>query len=179
MKTKEFFLKNIEETNELFNNSSDAEKRVMIAQDCIDRILVKLLNPYKGNMLILETNIDDDLSSLEINKETINDKGCQVCAKGGLFASYIGRVNNFNTCTFSLGNHVNNDAHQKLLEIFSLEQLTIIEMAFENAKYIKSVPISSELEAELENFHNRYESSEERLIAICENIIENKGTFIL
>jgi hypothetical protein len=166
---KETFLKRIEETNELFNNSSNAEKRVMVAQDCIDRIKAKLLEPQTARIIRLP-----DFKN--VNKENVNSVTCEVCAKGGLFASYVGRVNNFDESSY-ITNSENNPAHKKLLEIFTLKQLAIIEYAFEGQQYINSVYISNS--SALRFFYQSYETDEKRLIAICENIIKNNGDFVL
>jgi hypothetical protein len=170
-KLKNAFLKRIEKTNELFNNSSDAEKRVMIAQDCIDRIKAKLLEPQTARIIRLP-------NWANVNKENVNSITCEVCAKGGLLASYVGRVNSFDESSY-IGNGDNNVAHKKLLEIFTLEQLAIIEYAFEGTQYIHSVDISNSLSSGLRLFYQSYETDEERLIAICENIIKNNGDFVL
>ena len=170
-KLKNDFLKRIEKTNELFNNSTKAEKRVMIAQDCIDRIKVALLEPQGQRIIRLP-------DWANVNKENVNNITCVVCAKGGLFASYVGRVNNFDeSCAIS--NSEDNPAHKKLLEIFTLEQLAIIEYAFEGTQYIHSIDISDNLGGALREFYLDYGTDEERLIAICENIIKNNGDFIL
>jgi len=168
---KNAFLKRIEKTNELFNNSSKAEKRVMIAQDCIDRIKATLLEPQTQRLIRLP-----DFAN--VNKENVNSITCEVCAKGGLFASYVGRVNNFDeSCVIS--NDEKNPAHTKLLEIFTLEQLAIIEYAFEGTQYIYSISISDSMCSILESFYRHYVTDKERLIAICENIIKNNGDFVL
>jgi hypothetical protein len=114
----------------------------------------------------------------EVTQTIVNTKTCEVCAKGGLFASYIGRVNNFsNEC---LGNEEDNEAHKKLLEVFTLRQLAIIEYAFEGSQYINSVSIPNDMQKKLEGFYDEnFGDDDQRLIKICENIIKNKGTFKL
>jgi hypothetical protein len=170
-KLKNAFLKRIEKTNELFNSSTPEEKRVMIAQDCIDRIKAKLLEPQRARIIRLP-------NWANVNKENVNSITCEVCAKGGLLASYVGRVNNFDESSY-ISNNDDNIAHNKLLEIFTLEQLAIIEYAFEGVKYIHSINVSLNLEGALRDFYRSYETDEERLIAICENIIKNNGDFVL
>lgn len=165
------FLKRIEETNELFNKSTPEKQRVMIAQDCIDRIKAILLIPKRQRII----SLPDDIN---INKENVNSVTCKVCTKGGLLASYVGRVNNFDqSCV--INNHSDNAVHKKLLEVFTLEQLAIIEFAFEGSQYIYSVDISDDLGEKLRLFYDDYKTDEERLIAICENIIDNNGDFAL
>ena len=168
---KNAFLKRIEKTNELFNNSTPEQKRVMIAQDVIDRINAQLLVPKVQRLIRLP-------EYAKVNQENVNTLTCEVCAKGGLLASYVGRVNNFDEDSY-ISNTENNVAHVKLLELFTLEQLAIIEYAFEGGQYIHSVNIPSSFGTALRMFYENYETAEERLIAICENIIKNNGDFVL
>lgn len=162
------FIRRIEKSNKIFNESTKAEKRVMIAQDCIDRIGCSLLSANTGSFIVHNGS--------DVNQTRVNATTCEVCAKGGLLASYIGRVNNFSDeC---LGNEEDNEAHKKLLEVFTLRQLAIIEYAFEGTQYINSVSIPHDTQKKLENFYDEnWEDDNERLIKICENIIKNKGTF--
>jgi hypothetical protein len=167
-KLQEKFIKGIEKSNKIFKESTKAQKRVMIAQDCIDRLSCSLLLANTGSFI---TYMGE-----EVNKTIVNTRTCEVCAKGGLFASYIGRVNNFNDeC---LGNDEDNEAHKKLREIFTLRQLAIIEYAFEGTQYIYSVDIPQDMQKKLEDFYDEnYDDDDQRLIKICENIIKNKGAF--
>lgn len=168
-KLQEKLIKSIEKSNKIFNESTKAQKRVMIAQDCIDRLACKLLSANTGSFITYEVGV-------VVTQERVNTIGCEVCAKGGLFASYIGRVNNFSdNC---LGNDENNKAHKKLLEVFTLRQLAIIEYAFEGTQYIYSVNIPHDTQNKLEDFYiENSGDDDQRLIKICENIIKNKGTF--
>jgi hypothetical protein len=169
-KLQEKLIKSIEKSNKIFNESTKAQKRVMIAQDCIDRLACKLLSANTGSFITY--------AGAEVNQERVNTIGCEVCAKGGLFASYIGRVNNFSDDC--IGNDKDDLAHKKLLEVFTLRQLAIIEYAFEGTQYIYSVDIPYDLEKKLEKFYDEiFYDDDKRLIKICENIIKNKGTFKL
>lgn len=190
--------------NKAFAKASPEEKRVIIAQDCIARIRAKQIIAKRGRFI---GNYDEVLAPLK-NKSlksvlNVNIPECEVCAKGGLFLSYVGRVNDFKTCRIDLGNSRYNNEHVKLLELFSLEQLSIIEIAFEGAKFITP---TFETYLEEQNFKKlltkaidfykksgglvkpsgnpidvEYETieldAEKRLIKICKNIIRNKGTF--
>ena len=178
----------IEAENEIFDSLSKAEKRVRIAQDCLERIKLNLISPYTNNFLYPAS-----ISVLQMNsnlKESVNSNiQCSACAKGGLFLSYVGRVNNFDSCKLVGGNDVDDSEHKKLLEIFTLRQLALIEFAFEGNQYLNrywdksgensiEIKFSEKLQINAYNFCRRYDVKE-RLIAICENIIENKGTFKL
>jgi hypothetical protein len=173
----ETLIKNIEASNEVFNKATKAQKRVMIAKDCIARIEAKLFFPNRGSLIKSE--------AMNINKETLNSIECQICAKGGLFASYVGRVNNFDCRTSSVGNWNSPDdkLHTKLSEIFTYKQLSLIECAFEGRKYLmrdnkgNNIIFGDKTYDKAENYRDSFETSNECLIEICENIIRNKGTF--
>lgn len=173
----ETLIKNIEVSNEVFNKATKAEKRIMIAKDCIARIEAELLFPNRGSLIKSE--------AMNVNKETLNSVECQVCAKGGLFASYVGRVNNFDKRTSIVcgWNSPKDDFHIKLSEIFTYKQLSLIEFAFEGRKYLErdnkenAIIFDDKTYYEAESYRNRFETSNECLTAICENIIRNKGTF--
>lgn len=175
----------IKEDNLLFNNSSDAEKRVIIAKDCILRIKLGQFQPRDTVF------IDDDMIHRFQNEshgnslqKIFNDSQfeCEGCAKGGLFMSYVGRVNDFKADEFEYGNDINDNNHAKLLEIFSPEQLALIECAFEGI-ILLDVNLTEAQVNQAFAMHERFideefeVDSESLLLAICENIISNEGTF--
>lgn len=172
-------INNIEASNDVFNKATKAEKRVMIAKDCIARIKVELLIPNRGSVIKSE--------AMNVNKEMLNSVECQVCAKGGLFASYVGRVNNFDRRTSIVcgWNTPIDELHTKLNEIFTYKQLSLIECAFEGRKYLDRdnkgnfIIFYNKTLNKAENYRDRFENSKECLIEICENIIRNKGIFKL
>lgn len=172
-------INDIEASNDVFNKATKAEKRVMIAKDCIARINAELLVPNRGSLIKSE--------AMNVNKEMLNSVECQVCAKGGLFASYVGRVNNFDERTSIVcgWNSPKDGLHTKLSEIFTYKQLSLIECAFEGRKYLErdnkgnDIMFGNKTLDKAESYRNSFESSDECLIEICENIIRNKGTFKL
>lgn len=169
----------IEQENELFKTLSKAQQRVKIAEDCLVRIELEQLKPDTNSFAAYASH---KLAGKSI-KETLNTDSnavCHVCAKGGLFMSYIGRVNNF---IFEGGGGFNNNdensAHKALLEIFSYPQLALIELAFEGTQYMHSHSILVRNYHRAIKFWKKYGTSSKRLEAICQNIIHNKGTFKL
>lgn len=164
-----------------------AEKRIIIAKDVIKQIRSKFLIPYKGCYVSI-TNNYDPISSGTINaqEELKNIKSCRVCAKGSLLISKIAKFNSvfldgkydINT-TFSQLN--GNDRCINNLPEFTRRQLDLIELAFENfiSSDDKTIFFSQKLANKARDFYAKYEDTEQRLIAICKNIIKNKGTFVL
>lgn len=129
----------IEKGNEIFKKMTKAEKRVVIAQDCIIRIESKQFKTGKGQLignfekLIGEENND----SLKDLLNTNYNLTCQPCAKGGLFLSMIGRVNKFKISDIESDNERSSAEHKELLKIFTLNQLALIEAAFEGNQYLE------------------------------------------
>jgi hypothetical protein len=184
----------IEQSNELFNSMTIEEKKMQIAKDCIKRIEIGQLEPLQGAIISTKAiNTFRAKKTLSV-KEIINDDTmlptCQVCAKGGLFLAYVGRVNEFSTLSLTLDtrneyNTVNDDEHKKLLQLFTARELAHIEFAFEGRQCLRydteSKPINFDtLEIKrILNFKSKYFNPEIRLVEICKNIIRNKGTFKL
>ena len=184
-------VKEIKLNNELFNQLSSNDKRVQIAKDCLIRLTSNQFNMKGGNFfktdafqLNYDTGLDDGAWKFDVQKE-INkpEMECTVCAKGGLFLSYVGRVNN--VCVIPNINNIGDSNHEKLLELFSSRQLAMIEFAFEGSQCLHKDENGFEIEFtddELEkllNFYLKDTSDTDTMIAICNNIIENGGEFVL
>lgn len=198
MKTLKQLAQEIKKDNDAFDNLSKAEKRVAIARDCIERIKLSQFNADTG-AIVGGVNLKYYQEACNV-KDVLNsdDKfNCRVCAKGGLFMSYLGRVNNFDfTRGIEACEQDNNTPNMlKLMEIFSDKQLIYIETAFEgyqvigtlknfdsyslpNDKYNKAKAFNETFDMRDENGDFIYNENA-KLIAICENIIKNKGTFKL
>lgn len=198
--TLEELVTRIEASNEKFVKLSKAKQRVVIAQDCLDRMNIGHLKPKGGKFIdhddlrtivLGNSNISlDDVTQVESCslKEKFNAMPvCSACAKGSLLLSFVGRINNFdvNDLTFQNNNDSNDKSHSKLLEIFDVRQLALIEMAFEDCLYIsetqegKPINFTKNTHKKASEFWYNYDYSRDRMIAICKNIIENKGTFKL
>lgn len=228
--TLEQLNKRIEKSNEKFASMTPAQKRVEIAYDCMARLSVGQLTGNQGNICRFETKESDswgDRKEIDVNqKDNIQEllkKGieCSVCAKGGLLMSYVGRVNEFKVGNLSNTqyhdgnlddveyNTVTDGEHTKLLELFDVHQLALIETVFEDEQCLrkdaegKKIVIDedgakdyrNELEEEYVTYSNQYDEEDHEidevkgfvkfdedsfiLYKICENIIENEGTFIL
>jgi hypothetical protein len=178
----------IEADNELFNSMTEAEKRVVIAHDCIIRIHAEQIKAHQNQFFGNLEDFKDNENTVSI-KETINNcenvPTCEVCAKGGLFLSIVGRVNNFTFDEVWGDNDLDSDEHTELLNYFSARQLAYIEMAFENAQHLDydedgdPIDFTQEQITNSQEFFYKFEYSNDRLIAICENIINNNGEFVL
>jgi hypothetical protein len=189
----------IEQSNEEFLQASPAKKRMILAQDVLDRIDIGQLKPDRlGSTVQMVTKnhytdggYDDVYLAYYSNKDVSIKESlqnptvqCQVCAKGGMFLSLIGRVNEFTWRDFSPFTNHNLPPQQKLLEIFSERMLAAIEAAFEGGTHVDVDLLGRLLWVETDHFEfNRYycnyDNSNDRLKAICENIIQNEGSFVI
>jgi hypothetical protein len=177
--------KSIEESNVAFAKMSKAKKRVEIAKDTIQRVLLGQLKPNIGNIiainLLVRRNENYSIRDVINNDDEFN---CSVCAKGALLMGYVGRVNEMQFGQAKNSNDGSSAIHTKLAEIFTLEQLALIEVAFEGNQYLtfcsnnidRKIIVSEEDYDKADKFY-AIQKKEDRLIAICKNIIENKGTF--
>ncbi len=197
--TVESLAQKIKRENNKFNSATQAEQRVMIAKDCLARIEMEQIIPQVGHFCkIKDFNPKENIKT---KLETTN-LVCMACAKGSLFMSYIGRVNNYTANEYSISNDEDNLEHHQLLKIFEPQQLALIEYVFEGKQFIfneefdlsiyfkKIVKFREKVDKEIEfytddddfihstcDIENEY--SPKLLIAICKNIIKNKGTFVL
>lgn len=92
-------------------------------------------------------------------------KGCEVCALGGMFISYIGLKNNVTVQDLELDIGM----RESLQEAFSSEQLHLIEGSFEGWCDDNSESVV---------FYEKFENDKKRLKKIMENIVRNNGKFI-
>ncbi len=190
----------IEAGNEKFVKLSKAKQRVVIAQDCLDRMEIGHLKP-KGGKFIDDSHLSlivlgdakgnmrnvTEVASCSLKEKFNSMPVCSACAKGSLLLSFVGRINHFdvNDLTFGNNNPTDDKSHAKLLEIFDLRQLALIEMAFEDSLYIhetlegKPLKFTKNTHKKASDFWYNYDYSTDRMRAICENIIANKGTFKL
>ena len=188
MKKKNYTNKEIKGFNEYFNSLTPAKKRVAIAKDVIANINAKKYVACMGSYVnIYNTNLDSQSLQKVLPQVT-----CSVCALGAMFVSDVKFNNNFN-----VGDSTTSKIDNQLSKYFSKGQLALIEIAFErfdtiydddeeelrieNGYYshisLKKLKITEDDVSSAIKFYNKFDTSEETLIAIMENIIKNKGKF--
>lgn len=181
----------VAKNNEAFKKLSAPQKRVAIAQDVIKQIQLKRYKPTKGDYVLFK-NSQSRFKSIKTDIQTVfpEIENCNTCAMGACILSIA-----------HLNDHLNGkdvtertDAATKMIkEFFAPKQLALIETAFEmtyqlggfwstSGGGIHSSNIGGYLNAAQRNiainFGDKYYTDEERMIAIYQNIIDNKGTFI-
>lgn len=183
-------------TDKQFAKFSLAEKRVVIAQDVLAQLKAKFYIAKKGNYIFYIDRLEGVKYSADIKKNYAKIKSCTVCALGACLMS----ITKFeNKLTFSDADLffpgetncqakriANKKAKSLFASLFSAEQLLLIENAFEGVsggtrvgKELFYKNLSSEQKDACTQFYNQYQVISNRLKAIMENIIKNKGTFIL
>lgn len=189
--------KQIKEWNEYFNSLTPAQKRVAIAKDVIEQVNLKRFIPKNRIYTKIVSKIEDVENQIQ---SEFNNIQCHCCALGGMFLSDI-KFNN--SCTFyELDNKIFQATEKdRLQQYFSIEQLILIEAAFEcwsceditsydNVEedyvidqgygidlYLSDLNIGEEDINKAGDFGNKYRDNSERLMAIMNNIIKNKGKF--
>lgn len=186
-----------------------AEKIVAIARDCKTRItghrlLLKRSNGYlvvpKKNLPV-EGSVQKHICDVE--------KKCEVCALGGLLLSTVRLYNKLNFEAFDISRdyyYGNGEITSQMLGIYETFQLlskyfdrralALIEGVFEGRVLQKDSFVKCESldEEELEkaqrrvkkyrqdllkNKRDKYSKNETLLLGICNNLIKNKGQFVL
>ena len=180
----------IEISKKEFNQLSAPEKRILIAKDVIKQIELKrylaksgsyIELPYTGKYRTLyNTNLD-----IKQNFEEIDN--CEVCAMGACILSLTKIKNKLN---FSdIGGTVTSLNKEKVKSLFNKtftpRQLLMIETAFEKGttgdklgREFYNHRLTLDEIFKCLNYAKKYSSSKSLLIAIMQNIIDNKGMFI-
>lgn len=169
-----------------FKAASTPGKRVMIAQDIIEQVNARKYRSNKGSYVAIHTDSED--MNFDIKSGFDKIKHCNVCALGACIMSATRFKNKLFANDVDMEDSVGlaeNDKVRTLLQsLFSNSQLFMIEEAFEGAagsRLADELGYKGARSSDLEScllFHNRYKgNADKRLIAICENIIKNKGTF--
>ncbi len=152
--------------NKRYDDSSPAQKRVMIAKECKRLIEVGVIDATRGNYLTTR-NMN---SSTPKDARTAINQGlveCSVCAKGAIFIAAcsiqnqlkVSEIGGDSKMTCLINNGRSGIDRFGLVALFGPEATRNIEYYFENMSY----------------GHTSYDA----LLAIMDNIIENEGNFTL
>jgi hypothetical protein len=182
--------------NKLFAKATPAEKRVLIAQDVISQIKAKRFKPKSGVWVQIvdakntrDIEIDDEFSfnkDASVRELFLEKKipACECCALGALFMSCT--LYNNQTTVQNFVDEVQFDFEENvevgkftngLTRFFSRPQLKLIETAFEGGYGAFRSP-SAKTMAHLVRWEEKLPDDQKRLVAIMNNIIDNKGTFV-
>lgn len=161
------------------------EKMVVVCQDVIGDIEAERSFAYINSTLfdIQDGWLGIDFNDNDSGQEVLSDYKCNICAKGGLMASWVRR---FNKYTIREIRNFSADVTYKyypeeLLEIFGSELLDKIELCFEGSWVIEK-PWNQYRDSDARIYSVAFSNiscANERLIAIMQNIIDNKGELVV
>lgn len=164
----------VRERNQRFKKLSLSAQRIKVISDVITLLKGKKLIKAKQGTYI---NLPDNHLSKYDNREQLNtalEAGprCEVCGIGAIFVTTISLNDQYSVG--DAGMSINREEMVDYLrKWFSADQLGLIESAFE-----RSARGQGDADYKAAEFGNMYPSPTKRLIAICENIIKNKGKFV-
>lgn len=181
--------------NKAFWAKSKDQQRVAIARDVLSQLKKATIIADRGTYFKVCANqdiettekLDDLLKSFKKDKAT-----CEVCGIGACFVGLVNLGNNAKSKSF-ISNKIITDwrpveiddskMRRLLRKVFHSTQLTLIECAFEKSFVFldsdaKKNNVEYETREKAMSFGDGYDTDEARLIAIMQNIIKNKGTFI-
>jgi len=170
--------KTVQKSNEKFQKLTNAQKRVQIAQDVIKSLNAGKLVAEQGVYVarnrptkMLGTDLFDEEIVCELDTVLEKIPKCNVCALGGLFVEAVKRYDKIKTDEISAGPW-QNELHYYLKKFFSIDQLKMIEDAFEsegpNIYYGNHKALV---------FCHTIKKPRDRMLKIMNNIVENNGTF--
>jgi hypothetical protein len=178
-----------------------AEKRVEIAKDVLKQIKADKYKPMCGVWFRDSTGkgLDDFLDyntgqRIDAKKDVVEKLvgTCKVCALGSLFISAIDKYNHTKLdpasgCEAEIFTAV--DRNNPLTKWFTARQMLLIENTFENecGAWCSSVVLNEkeylawdmEVIPAIKEYNSKYPNPTDRLKAIMNNIVRNKGTFVL
>lgn len=146
-----------QERNTLFEQMSMEEKRIHVIAEALWLIKADYFKPVKGEYFDSEQLSSKQLPILTHLQQRHNDGvQCKGCAIGSLFAGLL-------ACTNTPVDTETSCNHIKLESLFTKEELHKIEAHFEHWEYGR---------------FNKIIDGKDRAIAILENMLEHKGTFV-
>lgn len=180
---------------EEFNALPKREKAVLVAKDILKYVNKRVYKPITGCYIRYpELKRPIPVGEQQLQKHLSKIKDCHVCAIGSIILSSIRLGNEVTTSDLDLHYSIGLNQIKKskrvtnlLKSVFDKKTLLIIENCFESVieegdrvgKHIFGATLTEEEERKCSSFYAQFNSSTDRLIAICNNIIENGGKFVL
>lgn len=171
-------------SNKKFDKASDANKRVLIAKDVLKWLSIGKIQAEPGTYIGLPyADASRDGYKKVSSDERVNGDECRACALGAVFACAVERAGGIR----DFWEQPSVVMRQKLGAYFTLWQLQLIETAFEASHGFAVIPYGLSEEEEDAHYVARDKAVEfgrairdpqERMRAIMENIVANKGTFV-
>lgn len=169
----------IEKNNKIWSDSTDAERRVLLAKDALERLTKGQIKARRGKLTAFRNTRKLVKEEASIQEVIAKGEVCQACALGSLMISQVFYKNKVKASQYWTGLNWGDNNADELRNLFGHE-LRKMEYAFENGEGLVS---SSQLRSgegfDCRKFFSKYrDSSTKRLEAILKNVIRNKGEFI-
>jgi hypothetical protein len=176
-----------------FERLSRKQQRIAIAKDVLKQIrahrvkaeTMTYCRPYDNNngTGYILNNVKCGTELQTVFKEKVTE--CTCCAKGALFLSSVELYNKISVTptmkakTYLGSSFENNRMVKHMRAYFDLNQINLIEYAFERGEHVNGGENSAETKYKAAAFGRKYPDGEDEkcLIAIMKNIIKNDGTF--
>ena len=194
----------IEKANAAFSALGPAAKRVKIARDVLKQLKDRRILASSGKYLVGVATAEMEIyengtvgpdPNQEVQDVIASMPSCEACALGSIFACAVSIADNFKlgkmeNCSIQRCADSDNasavrlefrgrDLYRYLKRFFSMEQLSLIESAFERKPMGKfdyygcDDPVVQPAVA----FGRRYPSDKGRMVAIMKNIVSHRGEF--
>lgn len=185
----------LSERNKRFWAMPKAKQRVAVAVDILKQLECNFYSAESGTYFEFShlDNIDSDSVPLKLDELLAEAKKkkaiCNVCQIGAAFTSLV-RLGDKAESQYFLGEGGVGEGsgigsiemRTQLEKVFSSDQICLIECAFESStsynRPSEGYNAPYEVRKKAADFGGRYLSDKSRMVAICKNIIKNKGTFI-
>ena len=159
-----------------------AADRMQLAQDVIDQLDAKRFIPKEENYFSLTASQKGKfLDGMKHDgAETLKAlKKCEVCQIGALMVAAVERHDALPINKLFIGATMNTDTVRSYLKkLFTKQQLSLMQSAFMQSAFTMpwQVPYTGRTTRAID-FGNRFKRTGERMRAIMQNVIDNKGTF--
>lgn len=162
--------KTVKITKENFKDLEPHRQRIEVAKDAIKQIKLGIYVPQVEREITIKHEDRYEGKSLQKLIESREIK-CEVCVKGGIFASCVVFNNKFNIGENGLSQRANG--------IFSEEQLNLMEVAFEQKTYGWNRENLSDSQIKKALAFGKGYKLKERMLAILNNVVNNvEGEFV-
>jgi hypothetical protein len=165
------------------SETEQAAMRVAIAKDAIEQIKAGRLIPQSGVYLRVEGKSFYRVDPRMQIKELVAGTRCTVCALGAVFIAAVDKRNAIAVREIVEGDGCTSWTFRNYLQnLFSREQLCLIEMAFEQNDSPGDfgefgVVVGRDEVLDCWRWVDEVPESRDRLTAILENVVRNDGTF--
>jgi hypothetical protein len=165
-----------------FSKLSKSEKRIVILKDALKHLRAERIHADGGFVMRVDDTNYTELQSCDL-QSLIKARKCTVCQRGALLFAMVYRSDNFivdltKTKLGSNGSFGGYHGDDKLIDpflekLFSVDQLKLMETAFEGSYWHFGLGSSDSARA----FGGRFHNNQDRMEAILKNAIKNKGIF--